>query len=147
MSQTTKTFEKTVAKTFKKVSDPNRRQAYTGEIYWVSRKLWKNADGFSTNESKNGHPGLVCKNSTNAGKPIYLVPGSTSKHYSKSEKFLPNEALHLDAGSCLNDDGHFVLEYFQPISKRYVGKRQGKLSSSDRQRFEPIIKRKVRDIT
>ena len=125
-----------------KVIKKNRQgiEVFTGEIYWVGRHGWHNAGGFSSNTHKQGHPGLVCKNSRKHGKPVYLVPGSTSTNFYNTRKFTPKYPFLIDDHSHLKEGGHFVLDYKQPVAKRLIGNRQGKLSSKDRQRFEKEIK-------
>ena len=66
-----------------------RKNLLVGNMLFVKRKLWKDADGFSYNKKKKGHPGVVTIDSSKGSRTVMLVPGTSTQPRENSNYFQP----------------------------------------------------------
>jgi hypothetical protein len=115
------------------LSEWMRKNYAVGEIFFVKRRFWKNADGFSTNKKKKWHPGVVTIPSKKGTRRFYLVPGTTSKRrgYSDWQKvFCPGKKIKYSKTKYETDESFFVLKYWGTVSRKDPFE-IGKLDASD----------------
>ena len=97
--------------------DWEKKPASTGEIFYVKRKGWKNAGGFSENKTRKGHPALV-PNHCPKGKDIMkAVPGSTVKKAHK-HLFTPKKKIKYLKRFFDKKGSNYVLDYWRAISRK-----------------------------
>ena len=76
-----------------------RKNYDVGVIFFVKRKLWKNAGGFATNDKKGGHPGLVTVPSRKGSGTIMVVPGTSSEPRGRMMFFCPKKQIQYNEKS------------------------------------------------
>ena len=107
-----------------------RKNYAVGEIFYVKRRFWKNADGFSTNEKRVWHPGLVTVTSKRGSGSFRLVPGTTSRPGGHSYFFCPKEEIKYSNPKWSGKKSSFVLDYWRTVSRKGPFE-IGKLAPSD----------------
>ena len=107
-----------------------RKNYDVGVIFFVKRKLWKNAGGFSTNDKKGGHPGLVTVPSRKGSGTIMVVPGTSSEPRGRMMFFCPKKQIQYNEKSFKQKKSSFVLDYWRSVSRNGPFK-IGKLHESD----------------
>jgi len=101
-----------------------------GEIVFVKRRLWKNASGFSTNEKKKGHPGVVTVTSQKGSNTFMLVPGTSGVPIGQCFYFSPRKKIEYFNSKWNTKRTSFVLDYWRSVSRNGPFK-IGKLCQSD----------------
>ena len=107
-----------------------RKNHAVGDIFFVKRRLWKNADRFSTNEKRVGHPGVVTIPSKRGSGTFMLVPSTTSRPVGHSYFFCPKEEINYSNPKWSGKKSSFVLDYWRPVSRKGPFE-IGKLAASD----------------
>lgn len=96
-----------------------KRKSYdVGAIFFIKRKLWKNAGGFSTNDKKAGHPGLVTVPSRKGSGTIMVVPGTSSEPRGHMMFFCPKKEIQYNEKSFKQKKSSFVLDYWRSVSRK-----------------------------
>lgn len=101
-----------------------------GEIVFVKRRLWKNASGFSTNEMKQGHPGVVTVTSKKGSSSFMLVPGTSGVPKGHYYFFSPKQKINYSSKKWKAKRTSFVLDYWRSVS-RHGPFKIGKLHEAD----------------
>ena len=97
--------------------DWEKNSASTGEIYYVKRKGWENAGGFSENESRKGHPALVTNYCPKGKDVMKAVPGSTVKKANK-HLFIPKKKIKYLKRVFNKKGSNYVLNYWRTVSRK-----------------------------
>ena len=97
--------------------DWEKKPASTGEIFYVKRKGWKNAGGFSENKTRKGHPALVTNHCPKGKDIMKAVPGSTVKKAHK-HLFTPKKKIKYLKRFFDKKGSNYVLDYWRPISRK-----------------------------
>ena len=87
-----------------------RKSHDVGELFFVKRRQWKNAGGFTTNEKKKGHPGLVTIKSKRSSGTFMLVPGTSAEPRGLMMFFCPKKEIQYTEKSFKQKKSSFVLD-------------------------------------
>ena len=95
-----------------------RKSHDVGELFFVKRRQWKNAGGFTTNEKKKGHPGLVTIKSKRSSGTFMLVPGTSAEPRGLMMFFCPKKEIQYTEKSFKQKKSSFVLDYWRSVSRK-----------------------------
>jgi hypothetical protein len=120
--------------------DWEKKPASTGEIYYVKRKGWKNAGGFSENETRKGHPALVTNHCPKGKDVMKAVPGSTVKKANK-HLFIPKKKIKYFKRVFNKKGSNYVLNYWRSVSRKQsiTPYQVGEIHEDDKSRLKSEI--------
>ncbi len=120
------------------------RTFYLGEIFWVKRKGWHACGGFETNTSRLHHPGLVVLKQANPVNSVRMVPGTTKlRQWGRKEPHIFSNAEDIKWKSSpekVPDMQFFILDYWRPVCRRYIGAMLARLAHVDQCRLQDEMK-------
>jgi hypothetical protein len=97
--------------------DWEKKCVSTGDIFYVRRKGWKNAGGFSDNLTRKGHPALATNSSPKGKDVMKVVPGSTVRK-SRQWLFTPQQKVNYFKKEFDREGSNYVLNLWRTVSRK-----------------------------